>query len=116
MKKRNNDQLYVDIATDVVRKDWRKKSEMYPRLFNCAKMSKWMGVSPRALVYKLNTNNTWNITFEELCRYADATGNDISVLFEMIIDRIKEADEGDQEKRRNSEARVFTEYCQKNAG
>lgn len=116
MTRRENNQFYVDIATDVVREDWKKKSEMYPRLFNCARISKYMGVSPRAAVYKLNSDKTWNITFEELCRYADATGSDVFVLFETIMDRIKEIEGVDQEKHRNKKGKPFKEYCPKSAG
>ena len=111
-----SNQSYVDIATDVVREDWKKKSEMYPRLFNCTRISKYMGVSPRAVVYKLNSDKTWNITFEELCRYADATGSDVVILFEMIMDRIKEIEGVDQENHRNSRTNKMAESCQKRVG
>lgn len=110
MKKKMESQFYADIAADVIRSDWKRKKGMYPRLFNCSTLSLWMGVTPRMLSYKLNTDKPWNVTFEELCRYADATGNDVQQLFDAIMNRIKEFDNGVQGKRKNGELKVLMDY------
>ncbi len=60
--------------------------------------------------YRLYGGRDWEITFEELCRYADATGNDIRVLFTAIMNRIDEIDGGHSNKRQNSEIKTLMEF------
>ncbi len=110
MRKIPESLFYANVAADVIRSDWKRKKGMYPRLFNVSMLSNWMGVSTRMLGYKLNSDKPWNVTFEELCRYADGTGNDVQQLFEAIMNRIKEFDGGVQGKRKNSEIRALMDY------
>ena len=100
--------FYGEIAAEVVREDWRKRKNKYPSIYTGRNLAKWLNYAERTVSEKISNNKVlWNITFDDLYRYADAVGLKHSDLIELIDTKIKEHDLVDETSRENRDVQIM---------